>query len=242
MACDVDILLDPSLRPVIAHRGASGSCPENTILALDRALQDGADALEFDVRVSADGVPVVIHDPTVDRTTNGVGQVRALTVAQLERLDAGQGEPVPRLDAVMERFAEAVMLIEIKDPAASTAVLDLVRRHGAERRVLVGSFRWRALRPFARAEIPTTAARAGVAGAFLASRVGVVWPTRAAAYAVPERRSVVQVVDERFVRAARTAGRPVHVWTVNHPDDARRLRNLGVSGIITDFPGQMRNL
>jgi glycerophosphoryl diester phosphodiesterase len=242
MGHDVGILLDPSLHPVIAHRGASGSYPENTLLALDQALRDGADALEFDVRVSADGVPVVIHDPTVDRTTDGVGRVRALTVAELERLDAGRGERVPRLDAVLERFVEAVMLIDIKDAAASPAVLEILMRHGAERRVLVGSFQWRALLPFARAGIPTTAARVGVAAALLASRVGRAWPAHVAAYAVPERRGRVQVVDERFVSAARTAGRPVHVWTVNRLGDARRLRNLGVSGIITDVPGEMRNL
>lgn len=242
MGRDAGILLDPKAQPVIAHRGASGAYPENTLLAFDRALQDGADALELDVRISADGVPVVIHDPTVSRTTDGTGKVRAMTAAALERLDAGHGERIPRLEAVVERYRTTPLLIEIKEAAASVASLAVLRRHGAERQVLVGSFEWRALIPFRRAGIPTTPARIEVALLLLLSRIGMSWPARVAAYAVPERKRWVRIVNERFLRLARRAGRPVHVWTVNEPDDARRLRAMGICGIITNFPGRMRDL
>jgi glycerophosphoryl diester phosphodiesterase len=229
-------------RPVIAHRGASGTYPENTLLAFEHALGEGADALELDVRVTADGVPVVIHDRTVDRTTDGSGDVRNLSLAAVERLDAGRGERIPRLEAVLERYPHAPLLMEIKDPSASIPALTVIRRHAAQRRVLIGSFKWRALVPFRRAGVPTTSARMGVAVAVAASRLGIPWPGPVAAYAVPERDGWIPVVDGRFVRLARRAGKPVHVWTVNDPDRARRLRNLGVCGIITDFPAQMRNI
>ena len=90
------ILVDPLARPVIAHRGASGFFPENTLLAFRKAIEVGADALEFDVRVTEDGIPVVIHDSTVDRTTDGVGVVSEMTLAAMTEFDAGDGEKIGR--------------------------------------------------------------------------------------------------------------------------------------------------
>jgi len=236
------ILLDPTARPVIGHRGSSGAHPENTVLAFDRALAEGADALEFDVRASVDGVPMVIHDPTVDRTTNGRGEVGAMAAAALEALDAREGDRIPRLEAVLERYSETPLLIEIKERRAAGPALAALQRCGAQRRVLIGSFVRGALAPFRRAGIPTAPSRGGVALALLSSRLGLAAPGPDAAFAVPERRKAIRVVDHRFVRAAARAGKPVHVWTVNAIDDARRLRSMGVCGIITDFPSRMRNL
>ncbi|NIM51359.1 MAG: glycerophosphodiester phosphodiesterase [Gemmatimonadales bacterium] len=235
------ILLDPDARPLIGHRGASGECPENTLLAFDRALEQGADALELDVRATADGVPVVIHDPTVDRTTSGTGEVRAYTLDRLRSLDAGQGERVPTLAEVLERYPSTPIIVEIKDRAASAPVAQALTQREASGRVLLGSFDHAALRPFVPPAYARSASRRETTVFWVASRAHLA-PAGSAygAFTVPEHHRRLKVVDGAFVWAARRRGKPVHVWTVDDPADARRLRSLGVAGIITNFPARMR--
>jgi glycerophosphoryl diester phosphodiesterase len=235
------ILLDPDARPIVAHRGAAGEFPENTILSFERALAQGADALELDVRVSADGVPVVIHDVAVDRTTDGRGVVEDLSVRTLEGFDAGAGQRIPRVSEVLETFPDTPLILEVKDRKAAAPVAHLLTRCGAAGRVLIGSFERAALRPFDRPEFARAASRGETARFWSWSRVGLAsGGRRYAAFTVPERYVSLQVVDARFVRAARRRGKPVHVWTVNDSVTGRRLRDLGVAGIITDFPGRVR--
>ncbi len=237
------ILLDPAARPVVGHRGAAGECPENTLRSFDRALAQGADALEMDLRATADGVPVVIHDPTVDRTTDGTGRVAALSLAALRDLDAGGGERVPPLAEVLERYPETPLLMEFKEVGVAAPAVETIRRHGAGGRVLVGSFGRAAGRPADRAGIARVAARWEGARFWLGARLGgSTGPTRFRGFAVPEWYHGLHVVDRRFVRRAAAAGLPVHVWTVDRPEDARRLRAWGVAGIITNFPGRMRHI
>ncbi len=127
------ILLDPDARPVIAHRGASGQYPENTLLAFTKALEMGADAIELDVRLTTDGVPIVLHDPTLDRTTDGKGAVAGLTLAEVRRAVAGAGERVPALAEVLECFPVTPLIVEIKEERAAQAWVglleDVVRDH-----------------------------------------------------------------------------------------------------------------
>jgi glycerophosphoryl diester phosphodiesterase len=235
------ILLDPDARPVVGHRGASGECPENTVVSFDRALEQQADALEFDVRVTADGVPVVMHDDTVDRTTNGSGAVRSYTLERIQELDAGGGQRVPTLDEVLQRYPDTPCIIEIKEPAASQPALEAVVRQDASDRVLIGSFVHAALRPFVAAGLHRSASRRETALNWAASRIGLTVPGSGfEAFTVPERHRSFRIVDRALVRAARRARRPVHVWTVDDPADAERLRDLGVSGIITNYPSRMR--
>lgn len=236
------ILLDPAARPVIGHRGASGGFPENTILAFREALAMGADALELDVRVSQDGVAMVIHDALLDRTTDGRGPVAGLSVAALRQLDAGRGERIPTLDTVLEELAGVPLIVEVKEERAAAAVVTALRHHAAERRVLVGSFVARALVPFDARDFHRSASRRETVLAWMASRFGAGLAGRFEAFTVPERHGRRTVVDGRFVRTARRRGRPVHVWTVDDPVQARRLRRLGVCGIITNFPDRMRTL
>lgn len=236
------ILLDPHARPVIGHRGASGEFPENTLLAFDRALEQGADALELDVRVSADGVPVVIHDPTVDRTTDGTGAVRAQSLPALQALDAGLGEAIPTLEAVLERHPDTPLIVEIKEERAAGATAGVLERHHAAGRVLVGSFIGRALRRFRPPVFARSASRRETGAFWLATRVGAWPPGPYAAFAVPQRHRGLTVVDAAFVRGAGRRGKPVHVWTVDDPGDARHLRALGVAGIITNYPRRMQQL
>lgn len=234
------ILLEPSAIPIVGHRGAAGDCPENTLRSFDRALEQGADALELDVRLSADGYAVVIHDSTVDRTTDGSGAVRSFTVAQLRALDAGMGQGVPTLEDVLARYPDTPLIVEVKEVEAAGAAAAALIRHGAAPRVLVGSFVHAALRPF-RAGYYRSASRRETALSWLASRVRAAVPgLRARAFTVPEQHGALTVVDEAFVQAARRHGRPVHVWTVDDVGQARRLRGLGVAGIITNQPGVLR--
>ena len=237
------LLLDPDARPIIGHRGASGEHPENTVLAFDRAIAEGADALELDLHVTADGVPVVIHDSTVDRTTDGTGAVGSHTLDALRGLDAGRGERVPTLAEVLERYREIPLVLEVKEQVAARAVADAIARHGAARRVVVGAFEQRALRPFASSVFLRAASRRETAAFWIISRFR--WSLRGSTYqmfTVPEHHRMLTVVDAAFVHAARQLGKPVHVWTVNDLEHGARLRALGVAGIITDFPARMRAL
>src|SRR4051794_16662408 len=248
-------------RPLVfAHRGGSGLAPENTIMAFETGVALGADGLELDVRLSRDGVVVVHHDASLDRTTNARGRVDALDAAELARVDAGyhfrraEGQPeypcrgqgigVPTLAAVLARFRDARIIVELKlnDAALADAALDVVRRADAVERVCFGSFGSRVLRAARTAEpaLATSASREEVRWALYRSWCG--WPYRRPAYAgfqVPEWSGRTRVVSRRFVDAAHRAGLGVQVWTVDTEDTARRLLGLGVDALITDRPDRI---
>ncbi len=236
------ILLDPEARPVIAHRGASGAYPENTLLAFAQGLEHGADAIELDVRVTADGVPIVLHDATLDRTTDRTGMVAGLTLREVRQAVAGAGERVPTLAEVLERFPTTPLLVELKEPGAAPAALAALRDQHAEGRVLLGAFQRAALRHFVGTEFPHSAARIQVGWFWTCARVGLARRAGFGAFSVPEYWRALHVVDPAFLAAARRLGLPVHVWTVDDPTAAARLRALGVCGIITNFPERMRGL
>jgi glycerophosphoryl diester phosphodiesterase len=237
------ILIDPDAYPLIAHRGASGECPENTLLSFQRGLDQGADALELDVRVSADGIPVVIHDRDVDRTTDGSGPVRTFSAAALAALDAGEGQQIPTLETVLSHFPDTPIIIEIKEVTASGLVADVIKSQGASQRVLVGSFEQAALRAFEPDSYHRSASRRETAAFWLSSRLGIGHRSRGyEAFTVPVKHGRLTVVDGSFAKAAARCGKPVHVWTVDDRSEAERLRRLGVRGIITNFPGRMRGL
>jgi glycerophosphoryl diester phosphodiesterase len=248
------LLAQLGVRPVIAHRGASGLAPENTIAALELGLEQGAEALEFDVRLAACGTPVVLHDADLDRTTSCTGPAGRRTAAELAQCDAGhwfttdgvtypwrgRGLFVPTLAQVLARFPETPLLIELKTVESALPVRQVLTTHGAGGRVMVASFLEGALAPFREAGFLTSASRRGILGLWLASRVGLGLRGRDRAYSVPDKyKDRLRVPTRRFVEAARRAGCPVHVWTVNDPVRARELWGLGVAGIITNFPGLM---
>ena len=137
---------------IIGHRGASADAPENTLAAFRRAAENGADGIELDVRLSGDGDVVVIHDATVDRTTNGQGSVASMTVAELQALDAGSGEYIPTLDEVFALFGDSFLYnVELKgsgarDRGLEAAVAELITTHNLERQVVVSSFNQFSLR------------------------------------------------------------------------------------------------
>jgi glycerophosphoryl diester phosphodiesterase len=225
-----------STRPLVfAHRGGSKLAPENTMQAFDRGMAAGADGLELDVRLSKDGVVVVHHDPLLDRTTRGNGPLGDRTAAELAELN------VPALRDVLARHSNARVIIELKEPRRmlAVAVIQEVRRAGALDRVCLGSFSAGVLRT-ARAIDPgvaTSGGRMDVRLALYRSWINLS-PGRPPyqAFQVPEMRRGTRVVSPRFVKLAHNAGIVVQVWTVDEPDDMRRLLEWGVDGIITDRP------
>lgn len=240
---------------VFGHRGGLALGPENTRLAFARGLATGADGFECDVRLSADGVPVVIHDATLDRTTDATGPVAARTAAELSRVDAtcrftavraGDAVPavegVPRLDDVLAALPMARIIIELKDPrpAVAEAAVTVIRRLRAAERVCVGSFHHEVLSRV-RALAPDLTTSASLREArWLLARARVHWPLasppRFRALQVPVRAGRLHVVDRVFVARAHREQALVHVWTVNDPIEMRALLDLGVDGLISDRP------
>lgn len=215
------------------HRGSSGTDPENTLRSFRQAIAAGADGVELDVHVTADGIPVVIHDFDVARTTNGIGAIAAMTLAELRLLDAGQGEVVPTLDEVLELLAGKLTIdLEIKQPGVESATLDVLSRHpGAT--WFISSFDWGCLLEMRRlspnAEIWPLSREVNDELFHMAARLSS--PGVALLYHAYDAGSAV-----RF----RQSGLNVGVWTVNDPADARRMRDLGATIVMTDFPERIR--
>ena len=234
---------------VFAHRGGAALRPENTLLAFDHGLSLGADGLEFDVHLSRDGVVVVHHDTTLERTTNGHGPIVALTADELARLDAGHhfdgfrgaAGGVPSLREVLRRYPGRPLIIELKvnEPVLARKAVDEVRAAGALSHVALGSFGTRVLRA-ARAYEPRIVTGASREETRLALyRSWIRWPVRRPpndAFQVPEVSGATRVVSPRFVRDAHATGVAVQVWTVNEIADMERLLDWGVDGLISDRP------
>ena len=244
-----------SSRPLVfAHRGGCATGPENTIAAFDRGIAAGADGLEMDVRLSADGIVVVHHDPTLERTTSATGEVARRTAAELARLDAGyrfrngdgfpfrdQGIGVPTFADVLQRYPAARIIVEMKVDSTEMgeAVALEVRRAGAAERVCAAGYGDSCTRA-ARAALPEMACSANFREVRLATyRTWARWPVRNVSYGgyqVPELATGRRIVSPRFVKYAHEAGLKVQVWTVDHEADMRRLLSWGVDGLITDRP------
>lgn len=238
---------------MIAHRGDSANVPEDTIESLRAGLALGADGIEFDVRLSQDGHVMVIHDPSVDRTTNGTGEVRAMTREQLQQLDAGyrftrndgltfpwrdRRVRMPTLDFVLECFPHERLILELKTAEASAETLRLLQHHGARDRCLVGSFHEQALAPFRAAGFATGATKADVIRLYqrIWRRIQPGALPYDALMITPRYRSVLPVPVGRFVRMAAACGVPTHVWTIDDPAQAQRLWAMGVHGIMSNNP------
>lgn len=217
----------------IAHRGASALAPENTLAAIERAITLGAAWVEVDVQACADGL-VVIHDDTLERTTNGVGAVATQPLAALRRLDAGAGEriPLPRevLDACRGRCA---VNLELKGPGVAPRLTPLLREMLAggwpPGALLCSSFDWTQLDAL-RAALPALAL--GV----LCERVDVVVLAQAQRLHAPVIACALDHADAAAVNAAHEAGRALWVYTVDRPQDLARLAGLGVDAVFSDSP------
>jgi glycerophosphoryl diester phosphodiesterase len=245
----------------VAHRGASTLAPENTIEAFRLAVEAGAGGLELDVHMTRDGHIVVIHDATVDRTTNGSGAVSEMTLDELRRFDAGhnfspdggstrpyrgRGVWVPTLGEVLEEFPGVAVNIEIKagTPGIEETVLGILRDANALGRALVVSTPHAIVKRFRKissGHISTGASRWEIGVFYILSRLRLERLVRPAydALQVPLLHRGILVVTPRFIRAAQARGVRVDVWTINQAEEMRRLLDLGVDVIMTDRPGML---
>ena len=223
---------------IIGHRGAAADAPENTLAAFTLALAQGADGVELDVQLCADGVPIIIHDTTVDRTCDGTGRVADLSLAELRLLTIDNVHPIPTLDDLFATFGRRTLYnVELKvlgrgGDALAAAVARAIAAHGVAEQVLISSFSPFTLRA-ARRHLPP-----GAPLALLRERRA----TRAAHALLrpPADHPHHPLIDESLMAWARWRGLRVNAWTVDDPAEARRLLQLGVHGIITNRPGEIR--
>jgi glycerophosphoryl diester phosphodiesterase len=244
---------------LIAHRGGAALAPENTLAAIvDGARAWGADMIELDVRATRDGHCVVIHDATVDRTTDGTGAVAGMTLAELRALDAGyhftdlrgehsfrgRGVTVPTIDEVLEALPDTRITVEVKAGAAQAPLFAAIERFDARDRVVAAGMHDRDRSLFGQYRGAISGSMEGLRRFYAAHRLrlGRFVAPRADVVQVPETWQGTRIVTARFVRDLRAHDVPVHVWTVNDEADMRRLLSWGVEGIVTDRPDVLGRL
>lgn len=246
---------------VFAHQGGENLWPSNTLLAFQNAAALGADVLDTDMHMTKDGVLVLMHDQTVDRTTDGAGALRDLTLAEVKRLDAGyrfstdggqtfpfrgQGLTVPTLEELFQAFPEKRFGIEIKqtDPAAAAKEFcRVIRQYQKQDSVLVSSFRQSNMDAFRQTcpEVATSGTEDEVRVFYVLFRLGLtgVLTPNYASLQVPEASGGIFLLSPEFVRAAQARGLAVQPWTINETADLERILALGVDGINTDNPDRL---
>lgn len=252
------IVAQPNSNPiVIAHRGASGTAPENTLAAFELGIQYKADQLELDVHLSKDGEVIVIHDATVDRTTNGTGKVEELTLADLKKLDAGSwkdnqytNEPIPTLDEVLKLVkGRSTVLIEFKRgdklyDGVEQKVIDIVQQNQAESWVVYQSFHPKVV------EKLISLQTASPTYLLIVGRMPLLpfYYDDAIRFGSPFSRWKGKVkginpnerfASKAFINKAHKNGLEVFVWTVNKTEDMNELKARGVDGLITNYPEKL---
>ncbi|MCA1030367.1 glycerophosphodiester phosphodiesterase [Bacillus timonensis] len=248
---------------VIAHRGGAGLAPENTMLAFRVAEKIGVDAIELDVRMSKDGHVVVIHDETVDRTTNGTGYVNKLTLEQIKKLDAGyrlklekgaypfrnKGVTIPTLEEVFKQIRNVPLVIELKDPnkKLEAEVAKLIKKYKMKKRVIVGSFNDNSLERFASktdGKIPVGTGVETIKYFLFLHKIHLdrLLPLKRHAVQIPVKVGRVDLATERLIKRVRERNIAIHFWTINDEKTMRQLIELNVDGIITDYPNLLIQL
>lgn len=251
------ILLHPFLdltRPLaLAHRGAHGphGPPENSLAAFAAAVELGFEAIETDLHATADGVLVAIHDPTLDRVAGRDGVIADMTWDEIRQVPLAGGHRVPRVEEILDLDPRLRVNLDVKADSAVSPLVDLLRSDGLLERICVGSFSGARLSTLRRAigpELCTSAGPSEVLRWLLAAwspsslMSAALVPVAPACLQVPPRRSGLPVVTRRLVEATDVAGVPVHVWTIDDPDEMHRLLDLGVQGIVTDAPRTLREV
>ncbi len=247
---------------VIAHQGGEELRPSNTLAAFDHAVELGVDVLEMDIHQSKDGAIVLMHDATVDRTTDGSGAIKEMTFAEIRALDAGtywtdddgatypyrgQGIQVPTLEELFQRYPDMRMNIEIKQetPSMVRPFCQLIHDYNMADQILVATFHKATVEEFRAAcpDVITSMVEPEIQLFFglNVAYLGALFQAPGTAFQVPLTSSLpvigeVDVITERFVRVAHSHNIQVHAWTINDTAEMERLIALGVDGIITDRP------
>ncbi|MFT5196363.1 MAG: glycerophosphoryl diester phosphodiesterase [Candidatus Promineifilaceae bacterium] len=254
-------------RPVvIAHQGGDGIRPSNTMAAFTHAVDLGVDVLEMDIHSTKDGVLVAIHDDTVDRTTNGTGRVQDFTFAELQQLDAGYNWPtlaeeslradrpfrgkgitIPSLEEVLIAFPDVPLNIEIKqqEPSIVAPFCELLKKYDrmGPNQVLVPSFHPETITEFREIcpGVPTAVVQNEVVTFFVLNKLQLhrIWSPPAEAFQVPRESAGLTIITSSFVHNLQNHGVIVHPWTINSQSEMRNMLELGVDGIITDYPNRL---
>jgi glycerophosphoryl diester phosphodiesterase len=249
-------------RPLVfAHQGAENLWPSNTQFAFQNAAQLGVDVLDMDMHMTQDGVLVLMHDETVDRTTNGTGAIAGLTLAQIKQLDAGyrfsqdggqtfpyrgQGVTVPTLEELFRAFPDYRFGIEIKQTeplATAQRFCALIRQYNMQDKVLVSSFRQENMEAFRRQcpEVATSATQDEATKFYVLFRLGLIdaLTPNYQSLQVPEASAGLRLLTPQFVQAAHRRGLAVQPWTINETADLQRILALGVDGINSDNPDRL---
>lgn len=224
----------PMRKPfVVGHRGAAGLEPENTLRSIRRAIDIGVDAVEVDARRSKDGELVIMHDPAVDRTTNGKGKVSSFTLKELKTLDAGKGEKIPTFDELISAVkGKAGLFVEIKEPETVRDVVGRVTKAGMAADTTYVSFfhpsllQAKQLSPSSRCGVIFSCDPADPTKLALDVKADLVLPNHL-------------YTSERTVREAHQRSLLVQTWTVNNTEDLARVRKWGVDGVASDYPNLM---
>ena len=242
---------------VIAHQGGEQLRPSNTMPAFEHAVELGVDVLEMDIHQTKDGVLILMHDDTVDRTTDGSGSIKEMTLAEIKALDAGhywtdddgatypyrgQGITVPTLAEIFQAFPDMPMNIEIKQdsPSIVKPFCDLIHEYDMADQLLIPTFHPDTMNEF-REKCPgiaTSMTEPEIRLFYGLNKVGFgsFFSPPGQAFQVPESSGGLQIITPRFVENAQKRNIAVHVWTVNDPADMERLIETGIDGIITDRP------
>lgn len=218
----------------IGHRGAKGYEPENTLLSFSKAIDLRVDMIEMDIYKCKSGELVVIHDDKVDRTTNGKGYVEEKTISELKRLDAGKGQQIPLLEEVLDLFGKKIKInIELKgNNTGDTLVIFLKAKKIKTGNLLISSFKFRELEKFHQL-MPKV--KVGVLLRKISSR-GLKFAEKIRAVSIHLAR---EAVNGRNVRSIHQKGMKVFVFTVNDPDEMKKMKDFKVDGIFSNFPDRI---
>jgi glycerophosphoryl diester phosphodiesterase len=240
--------LDGPTPIAMAHRGGAIEHLENTLPAFQACVDMGYRYLETDVRVTADGVLAVFHDPTLERVTDRTGRIEQLSWAEVSQARIGGREPILKLEDLLGAWPDVRFNLDIKAAGVLAPLVRTVRRLGVADRICLGSFsdaRVAAARRIFGPTVCTSLGPRGVAALRLSSyspRAAGLVRIQAGCAQVPLQLGGRALVDERFIAAAHARGLQVHVWTVDSPDECTTMLDMGVDGVMTDRPGMLREL
>jgi len=234
----------------IAHRGASSLAPENTFAAFDKAIETGADGIEFDVQLSKDNVPVIIHDQILERTTTGRGRVKDFTLAELKKYDAGswfepqfKDQNIPALEDLLNRYKESGLLfnIELKNeatgyPGIEESVLQCISNFKLEDRVIISSFNHESL-ALCRKLNPNVRT-----GMLYLKNIKTPWHIARSLGCYSVHPLFYYLKFDEIMAGFKEHNLPLYPWTVNYPKQMKAFAAAGIEGIITDYPQKLKKI